>query len=145
MTTGNFDDSPPRQISVSRDALRADLAEMELRLRQFIQTEIDKKASISELETIRKEIEGIKKNTFSGDFSPAQILAIKDIIEKGDAAQQKNNWGRKDRLIQILTVIAVTISMVFSALYAINSIDNSPPNTTGNSITTSTTTINRPG
>lgn len=46
----------PKVLTVSREALRADLAEMELSLRIWIGDELDKKANSSDFSVLRSEI-----------------------------------------------------------------------------------------
>lgn len=110
-------DYGPRQISVSRDALRADLAEMELRLRSYFDARIAGKAESSELEQLIKRIDLHE----AGVFPPAWNLSINALIDARLDSRGKDAFrgsGRRIELVSLLIALAAAgSSLALTAHY----------------------------
>lgn len=93
---------PPERLSLSRDALRADLAEMELRLRAWIGSEMDRVSGrLGSLETT---------------LTPAQANAVKEIVRAEIESTNKSSWTRRDRLMAVVGVIVAVISVTLTGI-----------------------------
>lgn len=81
------------RITVSRDALRADLAEMELRLRGYFDVQLSNKADVAALqnENQRRWTEAI----------------VHEVLEE----HERRGWTRRERALALLN-ICMTVVMV---------------------------------
>lgn len=111
-------DEQRERISVSRDTLRAELAEMELRLKSYISMELDKKAGVEIVKGLTDNLEKVK----AGEFSPAMLLAIQDQIDKNWRGRVKANWSTKEKVMAFVTVTATVITLIFTAIYTIHTL-----------------------
>ena len=88
----------PRTISVSRDALRADLAELELRLRSYFETALAQKANAHTVEELTKRVDLHE----AGIFPPAWELKIGNQIESKMLAHITSITPERDRQIKAM-------------------------------------------
>lgn len=108
-------DETPRQISVSRDALRAELAELKADLLQQIGDKLDTKASAEELRQLTKRVDLHE----SGIFPPAWELRVKTIIDSAiDETTAVASQGRYRINSLIATMIGATATLVSVIIYA---------------------------
>lgn len=106
----------PRQISVSRDALRAELAELKADLLQQIGDKLDTKASAAELRELTKRVDLHE----SGIFPPAWELRVKGMIENAiDDSTALAQEGRYRLTSVVLTMIGSTAAILGAILYAV--------------------------
>lgn len=92
------------RISVSRDALRAELAEMELRLRAYFDTQLANKVDQSALQ---------------GDN---QRRWTEDIVYQVLDAHERRGWTRRERglaLLNICMTVAMLVLSVVASIYGI--------------------------
>lgn len=92
-----------RPITVSRDALRAELVSLELRLTEKINTMLETKASAAVVEQIEKRLTAI-------EFTSAVTIS-----EAKSAKEQasKNDGNRKWILAQAIALAAVVVSVIY--------------------------------
>jgi hypothetical protein len=105
--------SNPRTVTVSRDALRADLAEMELRLRLYFDEQLKHKADTATVIEHSLALDRFAK----GDFTTAQTLAIEEIIDQSFSERVARGWTTRERWFGVLTVLVVVLSFLL-ALHA---------------------------
>ena len=81
----------PKVLTVSRDALRADLASLELRLHTWIAVELDKKANDSDFEVLRGEIKVTADAVTTTREAAAKQLseALSEAAKSGEARFSK--------------------------------------------------------
>lgn len=109
-------DETPRTISVSRDALRAELAELKADLLQQIGDKLDTKASASELRELTKRVDLHD----SGVFPPAWELKIKGMIESAiDDATSLTQEGRYRLTGLMVAMLGSTGAIIGAILYAV--------------------------
>ena len=120
------EETPNARISVSRDALRADLAEMELRLRLYFDEQLRGKADTVEL----LRLSALMNQMDSGNFSPALKRSLEDVIEGAITAKTDRGWTKRERLFGVLAVIVMLVSFTFT-VYTFTSARLSAPNSIG--------------
>ncbi len=107
-------ENEPKAITVSRDALRADLAEMELRLRVYFDEQLKHKADISVVVEHGILLERLGK----GEFNNAQHNAIEAIIAGTLTERTDRGWTTRERWFGILTIIVALGSFLLAILVA---------------------------
>jgi hypothetical protein len=126
------------RISVSRDALRADLAEMELRLREWIAKQLETKADetivlamANQMTDLRARAvfqdgplaQAINDNTkeirkfAEGNFTEAQKRALHEIVEKSMTTHAGSIWTGRSRIVMIAMAVMTLFSLAFTAVY----------------------------
>jgi hypothetical protein len=133
--------SLPRQISVSRDALRADLAEMELRLKSYIGVEMEKKAAAAVVTDMQLQVSELRRRVDEGSFTKAQQLSIDEMLNEKFKKKSKDSWSWKERGILLVGTIVAITSLGFTGVYTIHSlhsvtVDVQPPHTTTSKVHT---------
>lgn len=91
------------RVSVSRDALRAELAELELRL-------IEKLASKSEVEMLKQRVE--KLENLAAPLKEKKILTVTEVDEAIAQALQKKEargWTSRERAIGVV-LFCITVA-----------------------------------
>lgn len=112
----------PRQISVSRDALRADLAEMEIRLRTFIDLKLAEKASVTEVAALARKWAAFE----SGEFTPSQKLTLSHVVIGVLQEQATVSWAPKERILAVLGVAIAAIALIFTTAYTVSALKHHP-------------------
>lgn len=107
----------PTRITVSRDALRADLAEMELRLRLYFDERLSTKAEAASLERLSGQMIDVRR----GEFTDAFKRAIVGIVEETQDELSDKGWTRRERLIGILAMILAVVSFAFTVYVSTSS------------------------
>lgn len=124
------------RVSVSRDILRAELAEMELRLRVWIGSELDSKASAADFghlqgvvagkvtwaeglmpmrdRLIEEHIELLKwrLDADRGQFTDAQIMTMDSRAQDALKEAQDSGWTARQHLFAWAGVIALVLTVV---------------------------------
>jgi len=106
------DDNP--RITVSRDALRADLAEMELRLRVYFDEQLKHKADASTVAANSQQLQDLRR----GDFSPAFRRTIEEIAIDAMNERTDAGWTSRQRLIAVVAICVAVLSLL-TTLYAV--------------------------
>ncbi len=91
------------RISVSRDALRAELAQMELRLIQSLATR-------GEVEELRKELDRVKRR--QDDQAAASEALAKQARER--ANEKSDSFTKREKVIGLVTAV---LAIALQALY----------------------------
>ncbi len=104
----------PRAITVSRDALRADLAEMELRLRLYFDDQLRNKASAA---TVAEHALALEKFA-RGEFTEAQKNAIETVVENTLTIKTDRGWTSRERWFGIITILVALGSFLLAILAA---------------------------
>lgn len=131
----------PERLSISRDALRADLAEMELRLRTWIGTQLEQKADAEDVVRIQAQVtelaakvvyrEGPLMNdirtyeenmrSFSrGDFTEAQKRAFNQIIDANLKEHTDTGWTQRQRYIAVVALLVSMVAVISSIYLAVH-------------------------
>lgn len=108
-----------RRVSVSRDALRADLAEMELRLRVFIEAELHGKAGLAdmlEVKTRVKDLEDLRRARDRGEMTPALERQIRALAHAEDDLEIAKEWTSRQRIMAIGSLV-VAATMLFLSIW----------------------------
>lgn len=108
----------PTRITVSRDALRADLAEMELRLRFYFDEQLKHKADSAPVIELMRKVDALDR----GDFTDVHRRALAEFIEEHTIVQQGATWTRRERLIAVLSVCATITSLMLSVGLALHGV-----------------------
>lgn len=112
-----------RSITVSRDALRADLAEMELRLRVWIGEQLSEKADAVALQTLALRVaaaEAVATKFAAGDFTPAQDRAFAVLIDDKLKEHMDIGWTRRQRWIAVISLIVAIFAVAVSVFIAVH-------------------------
>lgn len=94
-------DDTPSRISVSRDALRAELAEMELRLRIYFDEQLKHKASSVALAELALKVSAHER----GEFTPAWKEAVRSIAEEEARTRSADSWLPKGRVATVMAAV----------------------------------------
>lgn len=108
------------RISVSRDALRAELAEMELRLRIFLGEQLAHKADASQVRENTSSLRAINR----GEFSPAHKLAIEAIISQQATAKTDLGWTTRERFIGVVALFIAVLGLALSTYVGLAAASN---------------------
>ncbi len=130
-------DVSSERISVSREALRAELAEMELRMRIWMSTELDQKASAADVAALRAEVAAQaamtsatkplrdqqvrdlqkviewREKAQAGHFTEAQAAGMQKVAAAVLAEREGEGWSRRERGF---AVVAIGTTVVVSSL-----------------------------
>ncbi len=104
----------PRTVTVSRDALRADLAEMELRLRVYFDDQLRHKADMSVVAEHALALDRLGR----GEFTKAQTQAIEGIIALTFTEKTDRGWTTRERYFGVLTIFVALGSFLLAILAA---------------------------
>lgn len=113
----------PRTITVSRDALRADLLGLELRLKDWMSAELALKANAAVVDKMSSDIGKIKE----GEFTHAQKMAMVQIYTEQAAKADKTGWSRRERWIALVSLGLSLVAVIFSIIYTVHVISASGP------------------
>lgn len=109
-------DEIPNRISVSRDALRAELAEMELRLRIYFDEQLKHKASAAEFAEMHLRFIARER----GEFTDAQISAIRGLAHEAARVRSDAEWTPRQRLFGAASALACVGMFVLSTILALH-------------------------
>lgn len=98
------------RISVSRDALRADLAEMELRLRVYFDDQLRHKQDSAPFIELALKVDALDR----GDFSEVHRRALTEFIESTQRVRQDRGWTARERIIGVVAIIVAVVSLGLS-------------------------------
>lgn len=101
---------------MSRDALRADLAEMELRLRLYFDEQLKHKADRAEVAEMKLTLDGLDR----GDFTPVHERALTDFVEKVIDQQLDRSWSRRERAMAVTSAFIAVITFLVSTGLALH-------------------------
>jgi hypothetical protein len=127
----------PNRINVSRDALRADLAEMELRLRTWIDTQLNTKADSTALVALNQKVadlnakavmrdgplmqdirryESDMRSLSEGNFTDAQKRALQLLMDANLKDHTDSGWTMRQRYIAVAALF-VSIAAIIASIY----------------------------
>jgi hypothetical protein len=124
-----------QRITVSREALRAELAEMELRMRIWMSAELEEKASASDLAALRAElatmaplrdhafnqlerINSWRDEANAGHFTEAQDAAMRRTAAQVLEERASEGWSQRERGFAIVAVLTTVIVSAINVLQA---------------------------
>lgn len=113
----------PARITISRDALRADLAEMELRLRTWIGSQLEQKANVADLERLVARMDAHEDNirVFArGDFTDAQKRAFNSLIDENLKEHTDTGWTMRQRYLAVAALLVSIVAVVSSIYLAVH-------------------------
>ena len=102
----------PARITVSRDALRADLAEMELRLRVYFDEQLRHKADSGEFAKLALRVDQMDR----GEFTDVHRRALVDLIEAQSQEREDRSWTFKQRVGGFITAVTAVGTLILSAV-----------------------------
>lgn len=105
----------PGRITVSRDALRADLSEMELRLRIYFDDQLRHKADLGIFNEVRNKLDALDR----GEWTPVHRRALVSLIEEQSTAKTDREWSNKERLLAVFGSMVATSMFVLSLVIAV--------------------------
>jgi len=103
----------PKQISVSRDALRADLGDLELRLRTYFDAKIELKANADHVNKLEDRL--VKQE--AGEWTKAQELSIKDFLKQDDSSTWALKSNKMAWAVGLSSFAGLASSIVLTAHY----------------------------
>lgn len=104
----------PRTVTVSRDALRADLAEMELRLRVYFDEKLREKASAALVAEHALTLDKFAR----GEFTKAQTSAIEEIVGNTLTDKTDRGWTARERWFGVLTILVAMGAFLITLITA---------------------------
>lgn len=131
------------RITVSRELLRAELSEMELRLRIYFDEQLKHKVDAERVDKLEHDFvllqrtallqEGpiaqeVAANTMAlkrlndGEFTKSQILTLEDVIDERLAERAKNSWTLRERKVTLLSLAVSVLVVVLTAIYTLHSV-----------------------
>lgn len=99
----------PSRITVSRDALRADLAEMELRLRVYFDEQLRHKADNGTFMELALKVDALDR----GDFTPVHRRALEELVEEKLAGNAATAWSGKQK---VMAAVSFGTALVWTSL-----------------------------
>lgn len=102
----------PERITVSRDALRADLAELELRIVRQIDERMQHKADAAPVLDLLNRVSAMER----GDMPPSLTRAIDDRIKSADAIRVEAGWTRHQRIAMLVGTCVMACGLIVSAI-----------------------------
>lgn len=129
------------RISVSRDALRAELAEMELRLRSWLTEQLSGKADMEMVIKLERDFDLLQKTALlqegpltkevanheaainklnDGIFTKSQKLAISEIVKDTLKVETDQTWTSKERRFALFGVLISVGSLLASIILTIS-------------------------
>ncbi len=115
----------PGRISVSRDHLRADLAEMELRLRSYIEALMATKADAAAVDRLMTRIvslEATRTLRDAGELSPAQTRVIDEQIRVSMDGREEKSWATKEKVMTVLSICTTAAMLLLSVVLALHGV-----------------------
>ncbi len=109
-----MDNESGKPITVSRADLRADLAEMELRLRIYFDDQLKHKADIAQVIEHGLLLDRLGR----GEFTAAQTNSIEAIIAGTLTERTDRGWTTRERWFGILTIFVALGSFLLAILVA---------------------------
>lgn len=109
------------RISISEERLRAALAEMELRLRIWLDEQLKHKADTATLlEVVRRvgDLEVNRQARDRGELTQAQVLFIDDRIDERAATRTSQGWSSRERWMAVASVLIAAAMFVLSIVIA---------------------------
>jgi hypothetical protein len=104
------------RISVSRDALRAELAEMELRLRVYFDEQLKHKAENTYVLDIAHKLDRIDR----GEFTEVHERAIAARIDRRLGEKSATVWTARERLAAATTAVTAVGTLALYLLVAVH-------------------------
>lgn len=106
----------PKALTVSREALRADLAEMELRLRIYFDEQLKHKADQAVVAEHSLQLDRLSR----GEWTPAQKLAIEEIVDGSMSERSDRGWTTKERLFGVAAILISVLTLIVTVAVATN-------------------------
>ena len=103
-----------KRVTVSRDALRADLAEMELRLRVYFDSQLQHKADAGTVTELTLKLDKLDR----GEWTEVHRRALEELIKGQERKESDKSWTSRERTIGVLVVIMTLVSLVASLWFS---------------------------
>lgn len=114
MPDSSTDHGDQQRISVSHSLLRAELAEMELRLRIYFDEQLKHKADAAPFLVLSAKVEALDR----GDFTPVHRRALIELIEQQGAVATDKQWTSRERIFGAIAVLVAVVSFAFTVYVA---------------------------
>jgi hypothetical protein len=85
-------------ITVSRATLRVELLETEIRLKEYFDSRLEMKASVTYVQELNRRVALGE----AGEFTPAQFLRFEHIIAEHLSKNLRSNWALRGNKIALL-------------------------------------------
>lgn len=106
-----------KRVTVSRDALRADLAEMELRLRVYFDDQLKHKADSATVSELALKMDKLDR----GEWTEVHRRALEELIKGQERRESDKSWTSRERTFGVAVVIMTLISLVASLWFSTHS------------------------
>lgn len=104
--------SEGRPITVSRSDLRAELAEMELRLYTRIDDALRHKADATVVLPLLTRLDALER----GDMPPSLARAVDERIKSADTVRVEAGWTRHQRIAMLVGTCVMACGLLVSAI-----------------------------
>jgi hypothetical protein len=94
-------------ITVSRDALRADLSDLELRLREYLDTRLELKANAHDLFLLTERVDAVDR----GELTAGAELKIKSLIDQAFSTRLTSGWAMRGNKATVLAFCVAICSL----------------------------------
>lgn len=109
-------------------------------MKEYIKSELDRKASAEVVDRIGREVDMLGKQAVrrdertvkswesfeNGNMTPNQVLAIQKVAEQAYQARAKEGWSRRERFMGLVTLAITIAALGFTSVYTINAIQHNP-------------------
>lgn len=106
------------RITVSRDALRADLAEMELRLRIFLEDRLNHKADQIDVTELALKLDKFEQ----GEFTVAQTRSIEEVINGRMSSKDDKSWTNRERIMGVVSLLTAISMLIISVAFSFHGV-----------------------
>lgn len=110
------------RVSVSRDALRADLLDLELRLTRSISAELAVKADQSSVDRLAGSLNQVvewRLKAERGEFTRAQEQEVVTIVQNTIRERGKEAWSATSRRLTVLGATVAVLGLMSSVSYVV--------------------------
>ncbi len=107
---------------VTRDALRADLAEMKDELKTLFRDELKEKADVGEVARLATSVQHVvdwRMKAESGEFTAAQLMALDQRLAARDRSREDGTWSRRERRFAFASVVTAVVGACSGAIVMI--------------------------
>ena len=110
------------RITVSRDALRADLSDLKNELKDYISTQLERKADTSEVRSMSEAVRSLTDWSIRaqrGEFTEAQKNTVERWMDKTYTERAKDSWKGWERKLAVSGVFVGFMGSVGAVVMAI--------------------------
>lgn len=103
------------RISISEEKLKIALLEMEARLRIYFDEQLKHKAEQATVVELTHHMGAQRR----GEFNPAQVAVMKELVTGVLEAQEDRGWTRRERMVAVIAVAISALALIFSVYFGV--------------------------